>query len=97
MDAGGLGAGVRSLPGFPRLFFASFRPQAAPGDQAPLSMGPDGAVPRVAQRPKRSEAVASSSRSLQRFLTESPWDDAGMIGWLQEYLGSRLEHPRWNG
>ena len=37
-----------------------------------------------------SEAVASSPRSLQRFLTESPWDDDLVMGRLQEYLG-----PRW--
>ena len=37
-----------------------------------------------------SEAVASSPRALQRFLTESPWDDDLVISRLQEYLGSRL-------
>ena len=30
---------------------------------------------------------------MQRFLTESPWDDDAVIGRLQEYLGPRLEHP----
>ena len=39
-----------------------------------------------------SEAVAASPRSLQRFLTEAPWDDDLVMGRLQEYLGSRLEH-----
>ena len=29
----------------------------------------------------------------QRFLTDSPWDDEVIIGRLQEYLGTRLEHP----
>ena len=41
-----------------------------------------------------SETVAASPRSLQRFLTESPWDDDAVIGRLQEYLGSRLEDPQ---
>ena len=40
-----------------------------------------------------SEAVASSPRVLQRFLTESPWDDDLVIGRLQEYLGPRLRDP----
>ena len=40
-----------------------------------------------------SEAVASSPRALQRFLTESPWDDDLVIGRLQEYLGPRLGDP----
>ena len=30
---------------------------------------------------------------MQRFLTDSPWDDEAVIGRLQEYLGTRLEHP----
>ena len=30
---------------------------------------------------------------MQRFLTDSPWDDEVIIGRLQEYLGTRLEHP----
>ena len=41
-----------------------------------------------------SEAVEASPRALQRFLTESPWDDDGVIGRLQEYLGPRLEDPQ---
>ena len=40
-----------------------------------------------------SEAVASSTWSLQRFRTESPWDDDLVIGRLQEYLGHRLGDP----
>ena len=40
-----------------------------------------------------AEAVPASPRALQRFLTESPWDDDRVIGRLQEYLGPRLEHP----
>ena len=40
-----------------------------------------------------SEAVASSPRVLQRFLTESPWDYDMVIGRLQEYLGPRLGDP----
>ena len=30
---------------------------------------------------------------MQRFLTDSPWDDEAVIGRLQEYLAPRLEHP----
>ena len=30
---------------------------------------------------------------MQRFLTDSPWDDDAIIERLQEYLGSRLGHP----
>ena len=40
-----------------------------------------------------SETVPGSARSMQRFLTESPWDDDAVIERLQEYLGPRLEHP----
>ena len=40
-----------------------------------------------------SEAVPESARGMQRFLTESPWDDDAVTGRLQEYLAPRLEHP----
>ena len=40
-----------------------------------------------------SETVPASARVMQRFLTESPWDDDAVIGRLQEYLGPRLGHP----
>ena len=40
-----------------------------------------------------SETVPASARAMQRFLTESPWDDDAVIGRLQEYLSSRLGHP----
>ena len=40
-----------------------------------------------------SETVPASARGMQRFLTNSPWDDEAIIGRLQEYLGSRLGHP----
>ena len=36
-----------------------------------------------------SETVPVSARAMQRFLTESPWDDDTVIGRLQEYLS----HP----
>ena len=42
---------------------------------------------------KLSETVPGSARGMQRFLTDSPWDDEVIIGRLQEYLGTRLEHP----
>ena len=34
-----------------------------------------------------SETVPGSARGMQRFLTDSPWDDEAIIGRLQEYLG----------
>ena len=40
-----------------------------------------------------SETVPESARGMQRFLTESPWDDEAVIGRLQEYLAPRLGHP----
>ncbi len=40
-----------------------------------------------------SETVPGSARVMQRFLTESPWDDDAVIGPLQEHLGPRLGHP----
>ena len=40
-----------------------------------------------------SETVPGSARGMQRFLTDSPWDDEVIIGRLQEYLGTRLEQP----
>ena len=40
-----------------------------------------------------SETVPASARAMQRFLTESPWDDDVVIGRLQEYLEPRLGHP----
>ena len=41
-----------------------------------------------------SETVTASPRVLQRFLTGARWDDGVVIGRLQEYLCSRLEHPQ---
>ena len=40
-----------------------------------------------------SEVVPASARVMQRFLTESPWDDDAVIGRLQEHLSPRLGHP----
>jgi SRSO17 transposase len=41
-----------------------------------------------------SEAVdGATPRSLQRFLTESPWSDARVIDRLQAYVGRRLNAP----
>ena len=44
-----------------------------------------------------SETVPGSARGMQRFLTDSPWDDEVIIGRLQEYLGTRLEHRKGSG
>jgi SRSO17 transposase len=35
----------------------------------------------------------ATPRSLQRFLTESPWDDEPVIKRLQRYVGQRLNQP----
>ena len=40
-----------------------------------------------------SETVPASARVMQRFLSESPWNDDTVIGRLQEYLGPLLGHP----
>ena len=40
-----------------------------------------------------SETVPGSARGMQRFLTDSPWDDDAVIGRLQEYLAPKLGHP----
>ena len=41
-----------------------------------------------------SESVGISARAMQRFLTEARWDDAAVIGRLQEYLAPRPGSPR---
>ena len=40
-----------------------------------------------------SESVGVSARAMQRFLTDSPWDDGAVMERLQEYLAPGLEHP----
>jgi SRSO17 transposase len=40
-----------------------------------------------------AEVLPVSARVLQRFLTESRWEDDALIARLQEYLSSRLPHP----
>ena len=40
-----------------------------------------------------SESVGVSARALQRFLTDSRWDENAVIGRLQKYLTPRLGHP----
>ena len=40
-----------------------------------------------------SESVGVSARALQRFLTDSSWDDDAVTGRLQECLAPRLGHP----
>ena len=41
-----------------------------------------------------SETVPESARGMQRFLTDSPWDDDAVIGRLQEYVkgGGKVDH-----
>src|SRR5215210_4425981 len=40
-----------------------------------------------------AEVLPVSARVLQRFLTESRWEDDALIARLQEHLSSRLPHP----
>ena len=57
-----------------------------PGDAGaqPLSPGPAGTVWGAANAENLSETVPGSARGMQRFLTDSPWDDEVIIGRLQE-------------
>ncbi len=81
--------------------FRDFHDYFAPalGRKQPRELSRDCLPGLLAQSEERrnaenlSEAVASSPRSLQRFLTESPWDDDLVMGRLQEYLGPRLGDP----
>ena len=41
------------------------------------------------RNPRTLESVGISARAMQRFLTEARWDDAAVIGRLQEYLAPR--------
>src|SRR5881296_2193480 len=40
-----------------------------------------------------AEAVGTAPRKLQRFLTDTRWEDETVIARLQGYLGPRLTHP----
>ena len=90
---GGFRAGVRGLWGFSRYFAPLFgRRETRDHSRHYLQ------VLLVQSGERRnaenlSESVSLSARALQRFLTESPWDDDTIIGRLQEYLGPRLGHP----
>ena len=53
------------------------------------SSKPTGAMQRTWPRASRGPRP----RSLQRFLTESPWDDGPVIDRLQQYAGRRLNQP----
>ena len=93
MDAAALERVYGAFQDFHAYFSAQFgrresRERGRDYLQALLVQGPDR---RNAEN--LSEAVGVSARSMQRFLTEAPWDDDGVMGRLQEYLGSRLEHP----
>ena len=91
---GSFGPSVRGLPGFSRLLCAGFgrkqwRERSGQYLQALLVQSQER---RNAEN--LSETVTASPRVLQRFLTEARWDDDAVIGRLQEYLCSRLEHPQ---
>ena len=91
---GSFRAGVRVISGFSRLLRAAVWPPGDAGAQRSYISRPcwyslgSGATLRTCRR-----RVPGSARGMQRFLTDSPWDDEVIIGRLQEYLGTRLEHP----
>ena len=92
MDEGGF-SGYTGL--LRNLLRSSMLPMAdsSGGTTPPLSPRSARAVRKAAQRRDSVGAVPASARSMQWFLTESPWDDDAVMGRLQEYLGPRLEHP----
>ena len=90
---GSFRAGVRVISGFSRLLRAAVWPPGDAGAQRSLSPGPAGTSGERRNAENLSETVPGSARGMQRFLTDSPWDDEVIIGRLQEYLGTRLEQP----
>ena len=99
---GSFRAGVRVISGFSRLLRAAVWPPGDAGAQRSLSPGLLQAQQKSLpsrQQAQRGDAslprrrFSGSARGMQRFLTDSPWDDEVIIGRLQEYLGTRLEHP----
>ena len=91
---GSFGPSVRGLPGFSRYCAPVFgrkqwRERSGQYRQALLVQSQER---RNAEN--LSETVTASPGVLQRFLTEARWDDDAVIGRLQEYLCSRLEHPQ---
>ena len=90
---GSFRAGILGFSGLSRLLRWAVWPPRDTGAQRSLSAGPAGATRGAAQR---RESIGDGPRvrpGMQRFLTDSPWDDDAVIGRLQEYLGTRLEHP----
>ncbi len=93
MDAAVLERGYGAFRNFHDYFASAF------GRKQPQELGRyhlQGLLVRSHERRNAenlSEVVASSPGSLQRFLTESPWDDDVVISRLQEYLGRRLGDP----
>ena len=69
----------RCTLGFSRLLRIAVWPHA--GAQPSLSPGPAGAV-RGAAQCQNYRKVPASARGMQRFLTDSPWDDDAIIGRL---------------
>ena len=89
---GSFRAGVRVISGF-SAYFAPLFGRRERGSTAVIISRPcwyslgSGATLRTCRRRFRG------ARGMQRFLTDSPWDDEVIIGRLQEYLGTRLEQP----
>ena len=94
---GSFRAGVRVISGFSRLLRAAVWP---PGDAGARGHYLQALLVQSGERRNAenlSETVPGSARGMQRFLTDSPWDDEVIIGRLQEYLGTRLEQPEMDG
>ena len=71
-------------------YFASLFGRRETGSTAVIISRPCWCSPGSGATENLSETVPASARGMQRFLTDSPWDDDAIIGRLQEYLGSRL-------
>ena len=93
MDAAAFEQVYGAFQDFHAYFASVFGRMETREPQPPLS--PGSAVQSGERRNAEnlSETVPASARVMQRFLAESPWDDAAVIGRLQEYLGPRLGHP----
>ena len=91
---GSFRAGVRVISGFSTLTSRRCLAAGRRGSTAVIISRPcwyslgSGATLRSCRRRFRGQPEGCSG-----FLTDSPWDDEVIIGRLQEYLGTRLEHP----
>ena len=93
MACGSFRAVVRVISGFSRLLRAAVWPPGDAGHSGHFSRPCWYSLGSGATLRSCRSTVPGSARGMQRFLTDSPWDDEVIIGRLQEYLGTRLEHP----